>query len=301
MMSEWTIPVKTPLLDRLKDEILIANGAMGTSLAARGLKLTNSAIANVEHPEAVRDVFASYRDAGALVFQSNTFVANRPMLEHAGYGARHDEINRAGLRLAREAIGDDAYLAANFGPTGWLLQPLGTATAEQVAAVYEAEARVLLAEGPDFVLCETFEALDELEAAVGGIRAAGLSVPLAITFSFSQPSGRSMMGVTPRQAAETMVALGADIVGANCGLPEVTVAALRDIADVTDKPLMAQANAGIPQIVSGETCFSGTPADAAALAEESAVLGARIIGGCCGTTPDHIRAIAAAVSPSRRT
>lgn len=253
---------------------------MGTALAARGLTLTNSAIANVEHPAAVRDIFREYRDAGALVFQSNTFVANQPMLEHAGYGEQHDEINRAGLRLAREAIGDDAHLAANFGPCGLMLEPLGTATAEQVAAIYEREARVLLAEGPDFVLFETFEALEELEAAVAGVRAAGLNVPLAITFSFSQPSGRSMMGVTPRQAAETMIALGADIVGANCGLPEVTVAALRDIAEVTDKPLMVQANAGIPEIRNGETCFSGTPEDAAALAQEAVQIGARIIGGC---------------------
>ena len=290
--------VKTPLLNRLQADILIANGAMGTALAARGLTLTNSAIANVAHPDAVRDIFREYRDAGALVFQSNTFVANLPMLEHAGYGEQHDEINRAGVRLARKAIGDDAYLAANFGPCGLMLEPLGKATADEVAAIYEREARVLLAEGPDFVLFETFEALEELEAAVAGVRAAGLSVPLAITFSFSQPSGRSMMGVTPRQAAETMVALGADIVGANCGLPEVTVAALRDIADATDKPLMVQANAGIPEIRGGETCFSGTPEDAVALALESAQIGARIIGGCCGTTPAHIRAVVAAVAVS---
>ena len=287
--------MKIPLLDRLQDEVLVANGAMGTSLAARGLTLSNSAIANLEHPDAVRDIFREYREAGALVFQSNTFVANEPMLEHCGYGAQHDEINRAGLALAREAIGDDAYLAANFGPTGLMLQPLGTATAEEVAAVFEREARVLLAEGPDFVLFETFEALEELEAAVAGVRAAGLSVPLAITFSFSQPSGRSMMGVTPRQAAETMVALGADIIGANCGLPEVTVAALRDIAAVTDRPLMVQANAGIPELRGGQTCFSGTPQDAVALAQEAVAIGARVIGGCCGTTPAHIRAIAAAI------
>jgi len=105
-----------------------------------------------------------------------------------------------------------------------------------------------------------------------------------------------VMGVTPRQAAETMIALGADIVGANCGLPEVTLAALRDIAQVTDRPLMVQANAGIPEIRGGETCFSGTPEDAAALAQESAPIGARIIGGCCGTTPAHIRAVAAALA-----
>lgn len=288
--------MKTPLLEKIAREVLIANGAMGTALAARGLSLTNSGIANVEHPQVVREIFAEYRQAGALVFQSNTFAANLPMLEHAGYGDRHDEINQAGFRLAREAVGEDAYVAANFGPTGLMLQPYGTATAAQVGEIIEQQARVLLAENPDFVLLETFEALDELEAAVAGIKAAGLTVPLAITFSFSQPSGRSMMGVTPRQAAETMVALGADIIGANCGLPEVTIAALREMAEVTDRPLLVQANAGIPEIRGGETCFSGTPDDAVKLAQEAIGIGARIIGGCCGTTAAHIKAVAEALS-----
>ena len=290
--------MKTPLLERLKDDILIANGAMGTALAAKGLTLSNSAVANTEHPRAVREIFAAYREAGALVFQSNTFVANLPMLEHAGYAEWHDEINRAGMALAREAIGDDAYLAANFGPAGLLIEPLGEATVAEVSDVFARQARVLLAEGPDFVLFETFEALEELEAAVAGVRSVGFDIPLAITFSFSQPSGRSMMGVTPKQAAEKMIALGADIVGANCGLPEVTVAALRDIAEVTDQPLMVQANAGVPELRGGETCFSGTPADAAQLACEAAALGARIIGGCCGTTAEHIRAVTAVLRDS---
>jgi len=290
------IRVKAPLLDVLKDRVLVANGAMGTELAARGLNLANSAIANVEHPDAVRDIFREYREAGALVFQSNTFVGNARMLEHAGYGERHDEINRAGFRLAREAVGDDAYVAANFGPTGLLLEPLGKATAQEVTEIFEREARVLLGEGPDFVLFETFEALEELEAAVAGVRAAGLNVPLAITFSFSQPSGRSMMGVTPRQAAEKMLAWGAEIIGANCGLPEVTVAAVREMAEVTNQPLMMQANAGVPEVRGGVACFSGTPEHAAALAREAVAVGVRIVGGCCGTTPAHIRAIASAVA-----
>lgn len=287
---------KQLLLEAIKERVLVANGAMGTMLAARGLRLTNSAVANVEAPEIVREVYRQYAEAGATVFQSNTFVANQPMLDHARVGERHDEINRLGMSLAREALGAEAYLAANFGPTGLMLRPLGTATAEEVAAIYERQARVLLAEGPDLVLFETFEALEELEAAVQGVKAAGLQVPLAITFSFSQPSGRSMMGVTPRQAAEKMVELGADIIGANCGLPEVTIAAVRDMAEVTDKPLMIQANAGVPELRDGEACFSASPEEAAELARQAVALGARIVGGCCGTGPEHIRAIVSAVS-----
>lgn len=282
---------KTPILDAIKDRVLVANGAMGTMLAAAGLKLSNSAQANLDHPDVIRDIYRQYAEAGATVFQSNTFAANETMLRHAGLEARHDEANQLGFRLVREVVGEKAYIAANFGPAGEMLRPLGLMSAEECAAVFERQAQVLLAEKPDFVLLETFEALEELEAAVAGIRAAGLNAPLAITFSFSQPSGRSMMGVTPRQAAEKMLELGADIIGANCGLPEVTLAALREMAEVTDRPLMVQANAGLPELRAGEACFSGSPQDSAELAIEAAKLGARIIGGCCGTSPAHIRAM----------
>lgn len=287
---------RVPLLEAIKDRVLIANGAMGTMLAAAGLRLSNSAQANLDHPDVVSGIFAQYAAAGATVFQSNTFAANEVMLKHAGLSERHDEANRAGFRLVREAVGEKGYVAANFGPTGEMLEPLGTATPEQIAAVYERQARVLLPEGPDFVLLETFEALDEVESAVAGIRAAGLSVPLAITFSFSQASGASMMGVKPRQAAQKLLELGADIIGANCGLPEVTVAALREMAELTDRPLMVQANAGLPELREGEACFSGSPEDSATLAREAAAIGARIIGGCCGTSPSHIAAMAKALS-----
>lgn len=287
--------MKPSLLSQLSQRILVANGAMGTELAARGLKLNNSSLANVEHPEIVKQIFKDYLQAGALVFQSNTFAANEAMLQQAGLADRHDEINRQGMQIARAAIGDEAYLAANLGPTGLIMEPYGTAKKEQIIEIFARQARILLSEGPDFVLLETFEALEELEAAVEGVRAAGLNVPLALTFSFSQPSGRSMMGVTPRQAAEKMLELGAEIIGANCGLPENTIAALREMASISGKPLMIQANAGVPELRGGETCFLGTPEEAAALAQEAALLGARIIGGCCGTGPEHIRAIVEAI------
>ncbi|MEI6499711.1 MAG: homocysteine S-methyltransferase family protein [Armatimonadota bacterium] len=286
---------KTPLLEKLKGQVLVANGAMGTMLAAAGVRLSNSAQANLDHPEIVRDIFRQYAAAGATVFQSNTFAANETMLKHAGLADRHDEANELGFSLVREVVPADSYVAANIGPCGEMLRPLGLATAEEVAAVFERQARVLLALEPDLVLLETFEALEELEAAVAGVRAAGLNVPLAITFSFSQPSGRSMMGVSPRQAAEKIVALGADLIGANCGLPEVTIAALRDMVEVTDLPLMVQANAGLPELRAGEACFSGSPEDSAQLAVEAARIGARIVGGCCGTNPSHVRAMAQAL------
>jgi 5-methyltetrahydrofolate--homocysteine methyltransferase len=285
----------TPLLEALKQHVLVANGAMGSMLAARGLRLMNSSEANLSHPDAVREVTAEYRAAGATVFQSNTFVANAVMLRHAGLEAQHDALNREGFRLVREAAGPDGYVAANLGPTGELLQPLGLLDPAEAREVFRREAEVLLAEGPDLVLLETFEALEELEAAVLGVRDAGLSTPLAITFSFSQASGRSMMGVSPAQALAKMLELGADIVGANCGLPDVTLAAIQEMGPLTDRPLFMQANAGVPELRGGETFFTGTPGDAARLARAAVAAGARIIGGCCGTTPAHIAALAEAV------
>ena len=280
----------------LQQQVLVANGAMGTMLAAHGLRLANSAAANLEAPEVVSAIFRQYQQAGANVFQANTFAASEPMLRHAGLAARHDEINQIAMQLLRQAVGPEAWVGANFGPAGEMLQPLGTMSAEQARDVFRRQAEVLLAEQPDFVLLETFEALEELEAAVEGIRQAGLSVPLVITFSFSQPSGRSMMGVTPQQAAEAMMRLGADVIGANCGLPEVTLTAVREMAALTDRPLAMQANAGVPELVGGEAVFSGSPEDAAELARQAVAAGVRLIGGCCGTRPEHIAAIARAVA-----
>lgn len=287
-----------PLLQALRERVLVANGAMGSMLAAKGLKLMNSAAANLTAPDVVRAVFAEYRAAGATVFQSNTFAANGPMLRHAGLEDQHDELNRLGVALAREVVGETCYVAGNLGPTGELLRPLGLMSPEEAQTSFARQTEVFLKAGVDFILLETFEAVEELEAAVAGVRAAGSTLPLAITFSFSQPSGRSMMGVTPEQALQAMVDLGADVVGANCGLPEMTLAAVRTMSALTDRPLMMQANAGVPEIRRGETVFSGDPAQAAALATEAVTLGARLVGGCCGTNPSHIAAIAAAVAAS---
>lgn len=285
-----------PLLQSVRQRILVANGAMGSMLAAKGLRLTNSALANTENPGVVSAIFAEYLEAGAVLLQSNTFAANLAMLRHAGLEARHDALNRQGMRLMRETAGNAAYVAANLGPTGELLAPLGVLTESEAREIYRRQAEVLLAEGADLVLLESFEALDELAAAVAGVREVGGEVPLAATFSFSQPSGRSMMGVSPAQALATMVELGVDIVGANCGLPDTTLAAAQEMAALTDLPVMMQANAGVPEIRGGETVFSGSPEDAAELARQAVAAGVRIIGGCCGTTPAHIAAIARAVA-----
>jgi 5-methyltetrahydrofolate--homocysteine methyltransferase len=268
---------------------------MGSMLAARGLVLRNTGEANLAHPDDVVAVHREYRQAGADVLQTNSFVANRRMLAHAGLGDRAAEVQAEAARLCRAAAGDACFVAAGGGPTGALLEPLGDLPRADAVAIYREQYQVMLAEDVDFVLLETFEAIDELEAAIEGVRAAGCTLPIAATASFSHANGRTMMGHDGATVAKALDGLGVEIIGANCGDPGGLLLALRQMAEVTDRPLMAQANAGVPHVVGGQTIFDGTPADSAALAVELVALGVRIVGGCCGTTPEHIRAIAAAV------
>ena len=290
--------MKTPLLKALKERVLVANGAMGSMLAARGLRLTNSATANITAPDIVAGIMRDYRQAGADILQSNSFAASMPMLQAAGMAEHHDEINRQAMQILHRSVDEDPYLLANMGPTGEMLAPLGRLEPAQAQEFFRQQAEVLLSESPDGVLLETFEALDELEAAVAGVREVSTEIPLLITFSFSQANGRSMMGVSGEQAARAMREMGADVIGANCGLPEALLIALREISAVAggEVPLMAQFNAGVPRMQAGETVFDGSPADLVELGREAVDLGARIVGGCCGTTPEHIRELAAGLN-----
>ncbi len=276
----------------------LMEGAMGTVLAARGLACENTGERNLTHPEIVADIHRSYLEAGSEVFQSNSFASNRRMLERAGLGDRVAEVQRAALRIGREAVGPGYPCGANVGPTGGLLEPYGEMTREEAIAVFREQIENQLPEGPDFVLFETFEDVNEL---LLGLEAADLADPdhrlarLACV-SFSSPRGRTMMGTDGAQAAELLAAGGADVIGTNCGHVEGLRIGLQDILRVADRPVMAEPNAGIPVLVGSETRFEGTPEQSAKLAGELLELGVRLVGGCCGNTPDHIRAMAGVVN-----
>lgn len=287
--------VKTDLIAAAQERVLVCEGAMGTVLARKGLRLRNSAEANLTHPDVVAEVHREYLQAGAEVFQTNTFAANLPMLERAGLAGRAAELQAAAVRILHEAIGDAGYVGANLGPTGELLAPLGTLDFGDAVAVYRQQLDAMLPLGVDFILGETFEALEEAEAAVTAARQVAPDLPLAITISFSLPNGRTSMGVTGRQAAERLMELGVDIIGANCGHPDGLLTAFAEMAEVAGgRVLMAQPNAGVPQLRGGETIFDGTPTWSGEIAAQLIGMGARIVGGCCGTTPDHIRQVARA-------
>ena len=287
------------LLAAARERILVAEGGMGTMLARLGVRVTNTAEANVTHPEIVAQVHREYLEAGAEVFQTNTFGANLPALERAGLADRAVEMQVEAVRILREVVGDKGWIATDLGPTGELIEPLGTTSMEQVVGVYRQQLEAMVPAGVDFVLGETFESLEEAEAAARAARAVAPELPLAITMSFSLPNGRTSMGVTGAQAAERLAELGVDIIGANCGHPEGTLIALGEMSETAgDRILMAQANAGVPVLRGGETIFEGTPQWSGEMAARLMEMGVRILGGCCGTTPEHIRQIARAAKAS---
>jgi 5-methyltetrahydrofolate--homocysteine methyltransferase len=271
---------------------------MGTQLTARGAK--SGPAANVQAPETVLAVHRAYREAGTDVLLTNTFTASRPALARSGEA---DELTRyvsAACALAREALGGGGYVAGDVGPTGELLEPYGTMTEEAMRAAFGETARLLAAGGVDLFVVETMSDAREMTLAVQACREAAREaardIPVAASMAFDpsrQGGFRTNMGVSAAEAARTMTAAGADIVGANCGsvTPHQMAELVREFRGATDKPILIQANAGVPELQAGETVFRLAPEAYAAGMIEVIAAGARLVGGCCGTTPEHIRCL----------
>lgn len=288
--------MRPDLLQTIADRVLVCEGAMGSMLSARGAAVRNTSLANLTHPEAVSAIHGAYRAAGAEVFQTNTFAANPVMLDAAGLLPQAAEIWSAAVRLCREAAGPDAFVAANGGPTGRLLEPLGDLTADEARSAFRQQFEVLLGPLVDLVLLESFEALEEAELAVAAVRELDGQIPVAVTLAFTTANGRTTMGVSAASAARRLGACNVQVLGANCGTPASLELAFAELSAGTDRPLMAKPNAGVPRLVVGETVFGGTPVE---MGEQAARLighGARLVGGCCGSTPDHIAQIARAAA-----
>jgi len=283
------------LEELVKKEILICDGGMGTQLHERGLApgecpelwcLTN--------PEAVKDVHRAYRDAGSRIVETNTFGGNRYKLAHYGLSEKVASINRAGAALAREVAGDSQYVMASMGPTGAFMEPYGDETEGSFYAAFAEQARAFEEGGADAVVVETMMAIEECCVAIRAVRENTRLTCLA-SFTFDpQPDGSyaSMMGVTPEAFAEQAIASGAQIVGANCGLgSEHMTSIIARIRAVTPVPIIAMPNAGMPELLNGETVFPESPEAMAEWSPRLVQAGANIVGGCCGTTPSHIAAI----------
>ncbi|BCG45869.1 5,10-methylenetetrahydrofolate reductase/Homolog of homocysteine-binding domain [Citrifermentans bremense] len=283
-------------LERVAHEVLIGDGAIGTMLYAKGVALdANFEHLNLVRPQLVLDLHAEYLSAGAQVIETNTFGANYAKLSAIGIGGKVAEINRQGAILARRAAnGRDVFVAGSMGPLGRGKQEQSD---EQVQESFRLQAAALAEGGVDLLILETFSELDELETALAAARETGL--PVVANLAFGEGS-RLAGGIEAEDAALRLAAAGASLVGANCGAgPLELLATLKRMAAVTDLPLAAYPNSGFPEYVDGRYIYRTTPDYFAARAEEMVAAGAVLVGGCCGTTPEHIRVMAQRLKGAR--
>jgi methionine synthase I (cobalamin-dependent) len=290
---------------RIRKDLFLLDGAMGTQLFARGAQpgQCNDWL-NIESPDMVVEIHRAYFDAGSDAVLTNTFGANRYALTRHGHADRVFEINLAGARVARKAAGEQRYVLGDIGPTGDFLEPLGTLRADEVRDAYAEQVRGLREGGVDGFIIETMTALDELALAIDAVRSAGGGLPVLASMSFDKGSAgfRTMMGVDVPTAVSKMVSLDVDAVGFNCGtasldayveLAEAYVAAARSSKKRVQ--VFAEPNAGKPELVDGRAVYKVAPTEFAAACGRILKAGIHILGGCCGTGPEHIQAVAAAL------
>ena len=276
--------------------ILVADGATGTMLQAAGLPSGAAPERwNLENPQAVRDLHRAYIAAGADIVLTNTFGGSRQKLEKDGLGERAREINRAAARLAREVASERVIVLGDIGPTGRLLEPLGDLSYDDAVNAFAEQAAGLVEGGVDAIIIETMSDLGEAKAAVEGVKQV-TTLPILASMSFDT-RGRTMMGVKPAVAARELWSLGVTAIGANCGrtLSETLAAVTEMRQAVPEAVLIAKPNAGLPHLSDGESVFDVTPEVMAEYALKFAGLGVKIMGGCCGSNPTHIQAIAKAL------
>lgn len=284
------------VLQLLKNRVIPGDGAIGTMLYARGVSLdTPFEQLNLDRPELVLELAGEYVAAGAHVIETNTFGANASKLSPSGMGQRVREINEAGVRLARQAAGDTGVLVAgSVGPLARSRDGDRDWTAEEMSGIFSEQCNVLASAGIDFFLLETFISLPQLEAALRAARTAGLPVCASMAF---MEGGRSGDGTTVEAFCAAMERAGADMIGANCGAgPLELLKVVRRLTALTAKPVAAYANSGFPEYHNGRYLYRTTPDYFAAMAAEMADAGANLIGGCCGTTPEHIAALSRAIT-----
>jgi 5-methyltetrahydrofolate--homocysteine methyltransferase len=284
-----------------KGNPIIADGGMGTMLFGLGLVQGSSPeLWNVEHPDKVRQVHREYIQAGAQIILTNSFGGNRARLEGHHLAERGAELNEAAARVARQeadAADHPVIVAGSMGPLGQFLEPMGDLTEEQATAIFAEQARALIAGGVDVLWIETMADLNEVKAAVAGCRTVDAHISIVTTLTFDT-KGRTMMGVTPEKAVQTLSGLGVIALGANCGNgPDELETVIAHMHETNPQAiLIAKANAGVPQVENGQTVYRAGPDEMAAYAHQVRDCGATIIGACCGSTPAHIKAIANALS-----
>ena len=278
---------------------LVSDGATGTNLIARGLPHgTTSEHWVLEQPEQIIRLHQEFVAAGANLILTSTFGATSLRLAGSSLTGRAAEVNQRAVALARQAVGTSSvWVAGSLGPVGGLLKPYGPLEVEAVTAAYAEQARSLAEAGADLLAIETQFDLGEAKAAVQAVRSV-TDLPLVCSFSYDRGK-RTMMGVSPTQAARQLADLGIDLIGINCGRSlEENLQNLVELRQATNLPIWFKPNAGLPQIdENNRTTYSLTPAEMGALAPAWLEAGAQVVGGCCGTSPEHLANIARSLSP----
>jgi len=274
---------------------------MGTMLFAAGLQFGDPPeVWNLTQPDVVRRIHRGYLEAGSLILMTNTFGGNRLRLGLHGLEGRVAELNQTAAILLRaevEAAGGMALVAGDIGPSGAIMAPVGTLDYGEAVDVFAEQAAALVAGGVDLIWVETMSDLAEVRAAIEGVRRVSPGIPLIATMTFDT-RGHTMMGVSPEQAAVALSAWGADAVGGNCGNgPDELIPVIERMrAAAPDAMLVAKSNAGMPELVDMRAVYRADPALMAAKSLAMREAGARIVGGCCGSTPEHLRAMAEALA-----
>lgn len=284
----------------LGENIIVCDGAMGTMLHSLGVSLSQSFDElNISRPDVVSSIHQAYVDAGANVIETNTFGANRLKLQGYGLSSRVRDINLAGARIARECAGTRALVAGSVGPTGKLLHPFGLLSFDEAYEAFREQIAALCEGGVDLLIIETIQDLREIKAAFLAARSV-TEIPVICQMSFAQ-EGRTMMGTDPGTAAVVLEGMRPTLIGTNCGTgPQDMLDAVRTMFGVSGIGITAQPNAGLPRFHEGRVLYLSTPEYMAGFARQFVEAGAVLVGGCCGTTPDHTKALAAVVAGMKR-
>ncbi|MCY3783435.1 MAG: homocysteine S-methyltransferase family protein [Chloroflexi bacterium] len=271
---------------RLDDGVLLFDGAMGSNLNDyENLDREAPEEDTLRYPDHVAKVYAGYVAAGADVISTNTFGGNLIRLKRAGLLDQAESLNRRAAEMAREAAGDNAWVAGDIGQSGDFLEPLGEITPDEMYEAFAVQAEHLKAGGADLILCETFSDIQEVQIAIRAAKETGLPVFATMTYDINL---HTMMGVAPADGLRACEEAGADVVGCNCGNgPEEMTQVLQQMVDAgPTRPLMAQSNAGVPELIAGKVCYTYPPERMVEFAARWIDLGVGVIGSCCGST-DH--------------
>lgn len=283
------------LLDRIAEkEVLLYDGAMGSMLFDRGIEIGQCPeAANLSNPQLLKDIATAYRDAGADIIQTNSFGGSPMKLAQYDLENQTEKINRIAVELVREVVGNDCYVSGSCGPSGKILKPYGEADSVELFNGFVRQIRALIDAGVDLICIETMTDINEAVLALRAAKSVSEEIPALVTMTFD-PTSRgyfTIMGVDIPTAVSKLQEAGADIIGSNCGNGiDGMVEIAREFARVSERPVIIQSNAGMPELVDGNIKYNESPEFMAERIATLMSLGVSIIGGCCGTTPHHIAA-----------